>query len=163
MKHKTLPGTAMGFTIILLSIVLFSSISLLTSAAIDRRSSYVTSVTTIAFQAADSGIERVTKRIYVNDSPTLATSPLNQPLSTGDTTLNNLAANIPGAGCASGVIIGTNGSTPNYSYKVSFFDKDDAPVSCFNNRWRDVTIYVRSEGSFGKASRVLEVGIRPRT
>lgn len=161
--QKKLKGSVLGFSLMLLSLLLFSGITLVSVSVLERKASFSTQKSVIAFQAADSGMERVLKRIYVNNSPTLATVPLNGAVSDG--TLSTLASNLAQASstsCSGGVISGTNNSGTNYTFQVAFYDTNGALIACNNNQWRDRVIRVRSEGFYQRTSRVIETGIRPR-
>lgn len=161
--QKKLKGSVLGFSLILLSLLLFSGITLVSVSVLERKSSFSTQKSGIAFQAADSGIERILKRIYLDNSPSIATVPLNGAVSDG--TLNTLAGNLTqtaGGGCVGGVISGTNSSGTSYTFQVSFYDAADALIACNDAQWRDRVIRIRSEGFYQRTSRVIETGIRPR-
>ncbi len=161
--RKKLKGSVLGFSIMLLSLLLFSGITLVSVSVLERKASFATQKSVIAFQAADSGMERVLKRIYINNSPALATVPLNGAVSDG--TLSTLANNLASASsrsCSSGAVSGTNSSGTNYTFQVTFYDKDGAAIACNNAQWRDRVIRIRSEGFYQRTSRVIETGIRPR-
>ena len=162
MKQKR-KGSVLGFSLMLLSLLLFSGITLVSVSVLERKSSFATQKSVIAFQAADSGMERVLKRIYVNNSPALASVPLNGAVTDG--TLSVLANNIAqtsSASCSGGVISGTNSSGTNYSFQVAFYDASGTAIACNNAQWRDRVIRVRAEGFYQRTSRVIETGIRPR-
>ena len=161
--QKKLKGSVLGFSLMLLSLLLFSGITLVSVSVLERKASFSTQKSVIAFQAADSGMERVLKRIYVNNSPAIASVPLNGAVSDG--TLNTLAGNLTQASstsCSGGVISGTNSSGTSYTFQVSFYDAAGALIACNNAQWRDRVIRVRSEGFYQRTSRVIETGIRPR-
>lgn len=163
LAQQKLKGSVLGFSLMLLSLLLFSGITLVSVSVLERKASFSTQKSVIAFQAADSGMERVLKRIYVNNSPTLATVPLNGAVPDG--TLNTLASNLAQASstsCSAGVISGTNNSGTNYTFQVAFYDASGAAIACNNTQWRDRVIRVRSEGFFQRTSRVIETGVRPR-
>lgn len=161
--RKKLKGSVLGLSLMLLSLLLFSGITLVSVSVLERKASFSTQKSVIAFQAADSGIERVLKRIYVDNSPSLGTVPLNGVVSDG--TLNTLANNLAQAsdtGCSGGVIRGTNNNGTNYTFQIAFYDASGLLIPCNNNQWRDRVIRIRSEGFFQRTSRVIETGIRPR-
>ena len=105
---KKLKGSVLGFSIMILSIFLFSGITVVSVAALERKASFATQRSGIAFQSADSGAERILKRIYLDNSPSLATDPLNTTMPDAD--LDELArrlcsggrATCSGASCSSG-------------------------------------------------------------
>ncbi len=163
---RKLKGSVLGFSILLLSLFLFSGITLVSVSVLERKASFSTQKSVIAFQAADSAAERVLKRIYINNSPKLAFVPLNTVMLT-DPTLNTLASSlsdVSGSGCASGVIGATNSPAPSpaYTFQVTFYDTTGAVIACGDNQWRDKVIRIRSEGFYQRTSRVIEIGIRPR-
>lgn len=161
--EKKYKGSALGFTLVLLSLLLLSGITLVSVSVLERKASFSTQKSVIAFQAADSGLERVLKRIYVDNSPSLADVPLKGLVD--DHTLADLAVNLDQASslsCANGVVSGTNNSGTNYTFQVTFYDANGNTFSCSLTDWRDRAIWVRSEGFFQRTSRVIETGIRPR-
>ena len=160
-----LKGSVLGFSLLLLSLFLFSGITLVSVSVLDRKASFSTQKSVVAFQAADSAAERVLKRIYIDNSPSLASVPLNTAM-LGDVTLTNLASALvetAGAGCAGGVVSGSNPAAPIYSFQVTFYNAAGGIIACNDNQWRDKVIRIRAEGFFQRTSRVIEIGIRPRT
>lgn len=160
--QKKLKGSVLGFSLMLLSLLLFSGITLVSVSVLERKASFSTQKSVIAFQAADSGMERVLKRIYVDNSPTLGAVPLDGSVSDG--TLSALASNladVSSSSCVAGVISGTNSSGTLYTFQVTFYDLNGVPLGCLAT-WRDRVIRVRSEGFYQRTSRVIETGIRPR-
>lgn len=151
----------------LLSLLLFSGITLLSVSVLERKASFATQKSVIAFQAADSGAERVLKRIYIDNSPLIASVPINGTMP-ADGTLNTLAGNlssVSGASCSGSVISATNNnstSSPNYTFQVTFFDSTGAAITCSATDWRDKVVRIRSEGFYQRTSRAIEVGIRAR-
>jgi len=170
--RKKLKGSILGFSVMLLSLFLFTGITLVSVAVFERKSSFTTQKSVIAFQAADSGAERILKRIYIDNSPSIATVALNSSMPT-NATLNSFAsdmntesrATVTGAACASGVITATNSpaSSPGYTFAITFYAEGGLTVGCSDADWRDKMIRIRSIGTYQRASRVVEIGIRPRT
>ncbi len=173
-RRITLKGSALGFSLILLSLLLFSGITLLSVAVLERRASFATQKSVIAFQAADSGAERVLKRIYVDNSPPLTgvgAVALNgiMPDQDLDEMDGNLSATASGASCSNGVISAANdngAASPDYTFQVTFYAAGPVgsfvPISCSDVQWRDKVVRIRSEGFFQRTSRAIEVGIRAR-
>lgn len=172
-QHKNLKGSTLAFSLLLLSLLLFSGITLLSVSLLERKATLASQKSAIAFQAADSGAERVLKRIYMDNSPLLATIAVNVPLSPSppyDGTLNALAGNLTstsGAGCTGGIIGATNTNSPptaspSYTFQVTFFSNTGTVISCSDNQWRDKVVRIRSEGFYQGTSRVIEIGIRAR-
>lgn len=168
----------LGFSVMILGLFLFSGVTVVSVSTLERKASYSTQKSIIAFQAADSGAERILKRIYLDNtlssscpSCALAITPLNGTLPDQD--LDELTSNLcsggsatcSGASCSGGVITATNGpaASPNYTFSVAFYDSVGATIACGDNQWRDKVIRIRTEGSYLRTSRVIEIGIRPRT
>ncbi|MGB3073338.1 MAG: hypothetical protein WBB68_03715 [Candidatus Moraniibacteriota bacterium] len=168
-RKINLKGSTLGFSLMLLSLLLFSGITLLSVSVLERKASFATQKSVIAFQAADSGAERVLKRIYIDNSPLIASVPPNGTMP-ADGTLNTLAGNlssVSSASCSSGVISATNtnspaSSSPNYTFQVTFFDSTGTAITCSATDWRDKVVRIRSEGFYQRTSRAIEVGIRAR-
>lgn len=175
----TLKGSALGFSVLILSLLLFTGITLLSVAVLEKKASFATQKTIIAFQAADSGVERILKRIYIDSSPSYGlVTPGAYPLTVAqsalyDDTLNELAdklddmpSNALSATCNGGVITATNsnpGTSPAYTFEATFHDDTGAVIGCAPPFWwRDEVVRIRVKGYFERTSRVIEVGIRPR-
>jgi hypothetical protein len=143
---------------------------------IEKKSAFATQKSVIAFQGADSAVERVIKRIYINNSPLISACPLGSNLGVcpattdADSTLTVLAGKIPGvanvASCTGSgsnqYISGSNNGDPNYSFQIYFLDSSEVPVSCADPAWRDKTVRLKSFGYYRKTSRIIDVGVRPR-
>ncbi len=165
-KHTQLKGSAIGFSIILLSLILLSGVSLMSASVLERKASFATQKSVTSFQAADSAAERVLKRIYIDNSPPISVIPINGTMP-NDATLTSLAGNlasVTGAGCSGGIVSATNSpsSSPNYTFQVIFYDSSDAVIACGDTQWRDAVVRIRAEGFYQRTSRVIELGIRPR-
>ncbi len=165
--QKKLKGSVLGFSLMLLSLLLFSGITLVSVSVLERKASFATQKSVIAFQAADSGMERILKRIYIDNSPTLGTVPLNGAMP--DIQPHQLANNLPSTNApdcndvaGEGVITGDNTANPVYSFRIILYDASGNSILCNNAQWRDRVIKIRSEGFFQRTSRVIEAGIRPR-
>lgn len=166
MKLRTERGSIIAFSIILLSILLTAGLSVASVASLEKRSGLATEKSIVAFQAADSGTERVLERIYIYNNPSFTTTPLNGTMP--DSTLLQVARNLTGiAGGATcndttNKITATNSQDPRYTFQVSFFDGSDVQITCNDTAWRDKTVWIRTEGFFRQTARVLELGIKPR-
>ncbi len=162
---RTRRGSIIAFSVILLSILLTSGLSVVTVATLEKKSGLSTQKSVVAFQAADSGIERVLKRIYIDNSPTLSTSNLNDPMP--DVTLQQVAAGLQGVTGAlcnvgSNKIVATSSNEPTYTFEASFFDGSDVQIACSDTEWRDKVVRLKVEGFYRQTSRVIELGIEPR-
>lgn len=176
-SKRKLKGSVLGFSVMILAIFLFSGVTVVSVAVLGRKASSSSQKSIIAFQAADSGAERILKRVYIDNTYSfscpncsLAVTPLNGILPDQD--LNELTSNLcsggsatcSGASCAGGVITAANSpASPNYTFKVTFYDAAGAAIACGDNQWRDKLIRIRAEGNYFLTSRVIEIGIRPRT
>lgn len=160
-------GSIIAFTLIVLSFLLTAGLAVITVAVVEKKSGLATQKSVVAFQAADSGAERVLERIYAHDSPSLTAVPLNGTIP-GDTTLTQVARNLlevaAGASCNSSTnkITATSNSSPPYSFEVAFYDGNDALIACNDTAWRDKAVNLKSDGFFRQTSRVIETGINPR-
>lgn len=165
---KKLRGSVLGFSLLLLSILLFSAIALVNVSIIERKSSFSGQKSVIAFQAADSAAERVLKRVYIDNSPSIAAVPLDAEMpedGTLDELMNNLSS-VTGATCTNGNITATNSpasSSPGYTFQVTFYNSAGSVIACNDSQWRDKAVRIRSEGFYQRTSRVVEIGIRPRS
>ncbi len=167
-QHKNLKGSTLAFSLLLLSLLLFSGITLLSVSLLERKATLASQKSAIAFQAADSGAERVLKRIYMDNSPLLTVSPINSEMPDRD--LDELDGNlvsVTGVGCTGGIIGATNTNSPptaspSYTFQVTFFSNTGTVISCSDNQWRDKVVRIRSEGFYQGTSRVIEIGIRAR-
>lgn len=162
---RTKRGSIIAFSIILLSILLTSGLSVVTVAALEKQSSLSTQKSVVAFQAADSGIERVLKRIYIDNSPSVYTTALNAAMP--DATLQQVAAGlqgVTGSSCNGGTnkIVATSSNEPTYTFEASFFDGSDVQITCTDTQWRDKVVRLKIEGFYRQTSRVIELGIKPR-
>lgn len=163
MLHTKQQGSVLVFSLLVLSILLVSAIAVMGVAVIEKRSAFATQRSVIAFQAADSGAERVLKRIYVDNSPPVATVVINGDV--GDDNPNELAGHLSettGADCSGSSLTATNSNTPSYSFVVTFLDKDGAAILCNDSQWRDKVVKINSQGFYRNTSRFIEMGIRPR-
>lgn len=166
MKRCTARGSIIAFSIILLAILLTAGLSVASVASLEKRSSLATEKSVVAFQAADSGTERVLERIYKGNSPSLTSVDLEETMP--DATLQQVATNLDGvsggATCntSTNKITATNTENPRYTFQISFFDGSDNQITCNDTAWRDKVVRIRTEGFFRETARVLELGIKPR-
>lgn len=175
--RKKLKGSVLGFSLILLSLFLLSGLTVMSVAVLERKSSFTTQKSVIAFQAADSGVERILKRIYLDNtfssscaSCSLAVTPLNGVLPDQD--LDEFASNLCSGGgatcssssCSGGTISAANSpANPAYTFTATFYAEGGSTIGCTDNQWRDKVIRIRVEGTYQRTSRAIEAGIRPRT
>lgn len=169
--RKKLKGSVLGFSLIILSLFLLSGLTVMSVAVLERKSSFTTQKSVIAFQAADSGVERILKRIYLDNSPSIATVPLNTTMP-GDSDLNAFSTRLCTGGgatcsassCSGGTISATNRpADPAYTFAATFYAEGGSTIGCTDNQWRDKVIRIRVEGTYQRTSRAIEAGIRPRT
>lgn len=159
-------GSIIAFSLIVLSFILTAGLAVVTVSSLEREGGLVTQKSTVAFQAADSGAERVLERIYIDNSPSTSAVAFNGAMT--DTTLtqlaNNLIAVAGGATCdgPTDKILATNNTTPAYSFEVAFYDGSGNLIDCTSNTWRDSVVRIKVEGFYRGTARVIEMGIKPR-
>lgn len=158
-------GSIIAFSLIVLSFMLTAGLAVITVAALERKGGLVSQKSTVAFQAADSGAERVLERIYGHNSPSTSNIPLNGAMP--DNTLTQLASNLIKVGSAScdgatDKVLATNDATPVYNLEISFFDTAGVLIDCADARWRDAVVRIRVEGFYASTARVVETGVKPR-
>lgn len=162
---KSQRGSIIAFSLIVLSLLLTSGLTLVTVAVAEKKAGLATQKSVLAFQAADSGAERMLKNIYTRNSPSLATTALNARMPDRD--LSAVAGNLdqvsdPSCNGAINKIVATNSSAPSYTLEVSLFAGDDSQIACNDNQWRDKVVRIRAEGFYRQTSRVVEMGVKPR-
>lgn len=157
-------GSIIAFTLIVLSFILTSGLAVITVASLERKSGLVTQKSVVAFQAADSGAERILKRMYIDNSPSIMSVAKNGTMT--DATLNDLAQNMVniGATCDTAIdaIVATSDSTPAYTFQATFLDGSDTLIDCADATWRDKVVRMRVDGFYRQTARVIEMGIKPR-
>jgi len=162
-SSKKQKGSVLVFSLLVLSLLLVSAIAVMGVAVVEKRSSFATQRSVIAFQAADSGAERVLRRIYIDNSPPVATIAINGDV--GDDNLSALASGlnqVSGANCSGSSLTATNSNNPAYSFTITFLDKDGTPILCSSAGWRDKVVKLNSQGFYRNTSRFIEMGIHPR-
>lgn len=130
-------GSVLVFSLIVLSLLLISALSVATVSVTDKKSVISSEKSNIAFQVADSGVERILQKIY-KESPS---------------TLNDLGP------CSGGVV---TGSTASGTYKISFYDNSLIPgqlTDCGDSNWRNKAVRLKSNGVFNNTARAVEVAI----
>ncbi len=162
-NRKKLKGSVLGFSLMLLSVLLLSGITVVSVSVLERKASFATQKSVIAFQAADSGAERVLNIIYMRNSPAVAVLPL------GSLTIDASISILPLSGAvliacdfATNTLTATNNAAPVYTFNVVFYKNDGSRVGCAETGWRDSVVRIRVEGFFQRTSRVVEIGIRQR-
>jgi uncharacterized protein (TIGR02145 family) len=164
--QKKQRGSIIALTLIVLSFILTSGLAVITVASLERKSGLVTQKSVVAFQAADSGVERILKRMYIDNSPSIVSVPKNGTMT--DATLNDLAQNLTnvevGAVCntTTDAIVATSNSTPAYTFQATFLDGSDTLIDCADATWRDKVVRIRVDGFYRQTVRVIELGVKPR-
>ena len=155
-QHKQFRGSVLVFALLVLSI--FLSIALSTAGIVisDKNSSRATEKSTLAFQIADGAAENVLKRVYKNTDATL--NDLTQNLYSN---LEQGTQGRPQCNVSSGTISGSLPSASSGRYEVTFFDGNGAPLACGSTTWRTDVKRIVSSGTFGGATRAIDVSIRP--
>ena len=137
-------GSVLVFSLIVLSILLSAAVAVATVSVANRRSTLSTAKSNQSFQVADSGVELVLQQIY-KPVPTHAN-------------LNALATALGGgATCSGGSIVKTGVSGGDI--RVSFYDKNDGLVSCTDSSWRSKVVGIKSEGTAGGTTRLVETAV----
>ncbi len=185
-------GSVLVFSLLVLTILLASALAVMSVAVVEQQSSFATQRSVIAFQAADSGAERVLERIYQYNSPAVGVANTNDcdtatwPIGTNfpwpnnptnnpcdwDPTFNEMkshlseitssGANGPGCGGNPASMAFLNESEPYYWVWVTFLDEDGDAIDCNDLGWRDKVVKIRSQGVYRNTSRFIEMGVRPR-
>ena len=144
--HRYYKGSALVFSLVVLSFLLMSAVSLATISAIARKSSLSSKSSNIAFQSADSILERMLQKIY--------TTP-------GDPdpyqTLAMLATSLSSS-CIGFVM---SGSTTDGTYTAKFYDINDTVVTCDDTNWHDAVRKVKFQSLYGTNNRAIEINITP--
>lgn len=166
-------GSIIAFSLILLFILLSSGLSVITVATVEKKSGLSTQKSVVAFQAADSGTERVLQRIYIENSPAYTAVAKFEDMP--DLTLADVASNLEevrDASCntANNKVTATNRNDPPYTFEITFFEAvegppgvfTEVPISCSDPDWRDKVTRIKTEGYFRQTARVLELGVKPR-
>ncbi len=165
--RKQVRGSIIAFTLIVLSLLLVSALTAVTVAVVEKRAGLSTQRSVVAFQAADSGAERVLQRIYVDNSPSFEAVSLNG-IMPNDRDLTELAQSlvaVTGSATCNGStdkIVATSNAAPVYSFEISFFDGSGNQIECDDTAWRDRAITMKADGFYRQTSRVIEMDINPR-
>lgn len=152
MKHKPMKsinfrnilpkGSVLVFSLLILSIMLVTSLTILSSAVLDRKASLSTVSSARSFQVADSGVEEILYQIYKADHATLSA----------------LAGAITGATCSgSSITFPSAGGTS----VVSLYQDETTLYAggCSGTDWRDKVVKIKSEGTAGSTTRAVEVAV----
>ena len=146
LMNRYYKGSALVFSLVVLSFLLMSAVSLATISAIARKSSLSSKSSNIAFQSADSILERMLQKIY--------TTP-------GDPdpyqTLAMLATSLSSS-CIGFVM---SGSTTDGTYTAKFYDINDTVVTCDDTNWHDAVRKVKFQSLYGTNNRAIEINITP--
>lgn len=143
MTFKTNNGSVLVFSLLVLSIVLFSALSITAVTVSNRKSASSTSQSVQSFQVADSGAEKVLKEIYRGSYATL----------------DALQAAIPSSTACSGgrFSFPVSGGTST----VVFLDLNDIAIGCGVATWRTDVTKIKVEGVSAGTTRVIETAIAP--
>lgn len=158
--HKQHPrGSVLVFTLLILAILLSTALSAAGIVVLGKNSSRATEKSALAFQIADGAAENVLKRIYKDT----------------DSTLNDLADGLyadteqggNGPRCQNGAVTGVLPSASSGAYTVTFYDSNDDPLECSGtgyatyNEWRAKLAKIVSSGTYGSATRAIDIAIEP--
>lgn len=145
-KKQHLRGSALVFSLLVLSMLLAIAVSGATITIATKQSARGTEKSMLALQTADGALEEMFFRVYKNT----------------DTDLDDLAGNVygPGVGCNGGTISGMLDEGSG-SYAVTFFDTNDQKIACGDAAWRTKLVYMVAIGTFAGTTRAISVGITP--
>ncbi|PIW93842.1 MAG: hypothetical protein COZ86_04225, partial [Candidatus Moranbacteria bacterium CG_4_8_14_3_um_filter_41_13] len=146
LMHRYYKGSALVFSLVVLSFLLMSAVSLATISAIARKSSLSSKSSNIAFQSADSILERMLQKIYTTPG-----DPDPYP------TISNLATSLSSS-CSGSTI---SGSTTDGTYTAKFYDINDTVVTCNDTNWHDAVRKVKFQSLYGTNNRAIEINITP--
>ncbi|OGI22169.1 MAG: hypothetical protein A2808_04065 [Candidatus Moranbacteria bacterium RIFCSPHIGHO2_01_FULL_55_24] len=138
LRHKKARGSVLVFSLIVLSFLLISALSVAAVAVSETKTSIAVNRSSVAFQAADSGVEILLEKIYSGSCDSSALSCLGT--------------------CSGGEITGNVGSG---NYKINFYENDGAHISsCSTTTWRTDVVHLKSEGIYGRTTRAVEVEVK---
>ncbi|MEI9966729.1 MAG: hypothetical protein WDN67_03795 [Candidatus Moraniibacteriota bacterium] len=151
------------FTLIILSFLLVSSLSVATVALTQTRTTNALNRSSLAFQAADAGIEAMFRKLY---GPTGAqgvcsgVSPRFSCMTASDGTS-------PSFSCTSTGRIRRNVATtqPTGTYEITLYDDSGDVMECNeinpnSTTWRRDLERITSEGTFGGTTRAVQAEIK---
>jgi Tfp pilus assembly protein PilX len=146
-SQKKQNGSVLVFTLIILSFLLVASLSLAAVSISEKRSINAVSRSVVAFQIADSGLEKMLERTYKG--------------SCNGQRLDCLASSGDSCSVSNGSA-GVNGSINNGSYRVTFIKHDGSNLtSCSDSGWRADVESMRSEGVYSGTARAVKIDINP--
>lgn len=147
-SHPASRGSILIFSLIILSFLLIAGLSLASLSLVDQKTASTTDRSSLSFQAADSAAEAMLYRIYKGGYE--------------NSSINALAWS--GSSCNNGVFTGTpsSSSLAGSNFRITFYDNSSAPItSCSLSPWRDVIVFMKSEGTYGNTTRAIQLGIEP--
>ncbi len=132
-KFKFPQGSVLVFSLIIMFILVVISIGIMSASVIERKSSGASGKATTAFQTADSGVEAFLQKIKGT---------------------SGMIGTILGASCSGSVFSGSIGAN---SYKITFYQADDASLTCAD----DISLvdHIKSVGTGSGATRAIEVAV----
>lgn len=148
--YRPLRGSVLVLSLLVLAMLLSAALSGAVAVIATKNSSRVTEKSSLSFEVADGAIENILRRVYQDSDSDL------------DTLANNLFGS---ANCSNGVISGTLPSSASGTYAVIFLDNNGAKLQCSgagyntNLLWRGKLVKLRSVGTYGGSTRVVEVGV----
>lgn len=146
--NKKQKASVLVFTLIILSFLLVAALSIATVNMSEKRSVNAVSRSVVAFQIADSGLEKILERIYRGNCNT---QRIDSCLATNGDTCNV----VNGA-------VGIDGTINNGSYRITFTKHDgSALTSCSDQNWRTDAESLRSEGNYRGTARAVKIDINP--
>mgnify|MGYP003418489366 FL=1 len=147
LSNKKQNGSVLVFSLILLSFLLVASLSLAIVSVSEKRSINAVSRSVVAFQIADSGLEKMLERTYKG--------------SCNGQRLDCLASSGDSCSVVNGSA-GINGSINNGGYRVTFIKHNGSSLTnCSDSSWRADTESMRSEGNYSGTARAVKIDINP--
>lgn len=132
----------MVFSLLVMFTVLAVVVGISGTSVVSRKTSSATDDSTRAFQAADSGMEKVLAKIKIDRKETV--DALDVDMNCDDTS---------GTAIISGDINGNS----DYNYKLTFVDESDAPIVTCNDT--NIIGKIKSIGNYKSVARAVEIGI----
>lgn len=149
MQTKEQKGSALVFSLVVLSMILVAALGVASVSVVEKRNSSATGKSTQAFQVADSAVEVVLKHAVLDPA---------------GTTLQKLAevgfGNPAGTGCAGGVI---SGAISGGTVDLTFVDASGATLTdCMGSNLSQVAT-VKSVGRSGDTTRAINSAVAAGT
>ena len=144
MQTKKQKGSALVYALIMLSIMIVIAVGSFSASVIDQKTSNDTTKSVSAFQAADTGVEKVLNAI-------------NDKIDSGGGSLVKLSE-VTGL-CNSGYVHTETDAATGAKLTVSFYKVDDSPITDCSLATLEEIDYIKSVGEFGGTVRAVAVSV----